>query len=60
VVGFCELCLSHPSVDVYAHLCFKWMETHMVRPLRCAEWMEGLLPNRFLHIFVTVDVNPDG
>jgi hypothetical protein len=26
----CELCLSHPSVDVYAHLCWKWMETHMV------------------------------
>jgi hypothetical protein len=23
----CELCLSHPRVDVYAHLCWKWMLT---------------------------------
>jgi hypothetical protein len=56
----CELSLSHPSVDVYAHLCVKWMLTFMVWPLQCAAWMEGLLPNRFLHMFVTVDVNPDG
>jgi hypothetical protein len=26
----CELCLSHPSVDVYAHMCWKWMEPYMV------------------------------
>jgi hypothetical protein len=25
-----ELCLSHPSVDVDAHLCVKWMLTYMV------------------------------
>jgi hypothetical protein len=38
----CELCLSHPSVDLYAHMCWKWMLTYMVLPLRYAEWMEGL------------------
>jgi hypothetical protein len=31
------------------------METYMVWPLQCAEWMEGLWPNRFLHMFVTVE-----
>jgi hypothetical protein len=44
----CELSLSHPRVDVYAHMCWKWMLTYMVWPLQCAEWMEGLWPNRFL------------
>jgi hypothetical protein len=43
----CELCISHPSVDVYAHLCWKWMSTYMVWPLRIAEWMEGLWPLPF-------------
>jgi hypothetical protein len=41
----CEMWLSHPSVGVFlidAHLCWKWMETYMVEPLRCAECMEGL------------------
>jgi hypothetical protein len=32
----------------------------MVWPLRSAEWMEGLWRNHFLHMFVAVDVNPDG
>jgi hypothetical protein len=44
----CELSLSHPSVDVYSHMCWKWMLTDMVWPLQSAEWMEGLWPNRFL------------
>jgi hypothetical protein len=26
----CELSRSYPSVDMYAHLCWKWMETYMV------------------------------
>jgi hypothetical protein len=26
----CELSLSYPCVDIYAHLCWKWMETYMV------------------------------
>jgi hypothetical protein len=26
----CDLSLSHPSVDVYAHMCWKWMLTYMV------------------------------
>jgi hypothetical protein len=38
----CELSLSHPSVDVYAQMCWKWMLTFMVWPLQCAVWMEGL------------------
>jgi hypothetical protein len=25
-----ELSLSYPSVDMYAQLCWKWMETYMV------------------------------
>jgi hypothetical protein len=25
----CELSPSHPSVDVYAHMCWKWMITNM-------------------------------
>jgi hypothetical protein len=59
-IGFCELSLSHPWVDVYVHMCWKWMLTYTVWPLRCAEWMEGLWPNHFLHMDFTVDVNPDG
>jgi hypothetical protein len=25
----CELCFSYPSVDVLAHMCWKWMITHI-------------------------------
>jgi hypothetical protein len=25
----CELSPLHPGVDVYAHMCWKWMLTHM-------------------------------
>jgi hypothetical protein len=27
---FCELSLSHPKVDVYAHMWWNWMLTFMV------------------------------
>jgi hypothetical protein len=33
----CELSPSHPGVDVYAHMCWKWTITHLCWPLRCAE-----------------------
>jgi hypothetical protein len=29
-VVLCELSLSHPRVEVYSRMCWKWMSTYMV------------------------------
>jgi hypothetical protein len=51
-----ELSLSHPRVDVYAHMCWKWMLTYTVEPLRFAELDErSVTCATFCDMFVTVE-----
>jgi hypothetical protein len=52
----CELSFSYPSVDVYAHMCWTWMES-----LRCAELDDrSVTCTTFCICLGAVDVNPDG
>jgi hypothetical protein len=60
-VVLCELCFPHPTVDVYAHLCWKWMETYLWFDHFNVEsgWKVCDL-TAFCIFLIAVDVNPYG
>jgi hypothetical protein len=56
----CEASPTHPGVDVYAHMCWKWMETHGLTTPMCRVDGRFVTCTTFCICLATEDVNHDG